>query len=578
MKTNWLVLLVAGFVLLSLPLYATGENEVQVEAAAAPGEPQYGGSVTVINAPTDKLGNPDRAYGSGPVVYWINHVCEKIHVGDVYQYGARGTGEFTFSNDYGLPLKYKKGGLVESWDITPDAVVFNFRKGVYWSGLSINSVMEEKREYTAEDYVFNLSRRLAPDAPQGSYFRGIEWVKEPYEEHIYAKDKYTAVIETNYFHADWDGILQGGGGQQCAPETVQAGPDKWENVVGTGPFYIKDYVPGSHIGYGKNPHYWQKAPIGGKEYDTPFLDEMTIPLIKDEATVVAALRTATLDAFLQMHMPHVASLDKTNPELEKHSFRWGLAATVALKLDQPPFDDIDVRRALFIGTNRAAVSAMVMEQDPVYHMWPMGTGWEGWGPIEDLPASAQELYTYDPEKAEQMLADAGYPNGFKIKMLTSTRWQLPDIAQLLAANWSEYGIEVEIETGDVSVVRSRGPKQDYEDTFLEIAVTHTPILFANIHYGTKGTRNWPGYGNEYVDSRLSEAVSEIDDAKRIQKMEEAFVRITEDVPAIPMALPPIMIYWWPWVQNFVGETWYHIHSPDYHNWWLDQDLKKQMGH
>ena len=161
----------------------------------------------------------------------------------------------------------------------------------------------------------------------------------------------------------------------------------------------------------------------------------------------------------------------------KHSFRWGLAATVALKLDQPPFDDINVRRALFIGTNRAAVSEMVMEQDPVYHMWPMGTGWEGWVPIEDLPASAQELYTYDPEKAKQMLADAGYPNGFQIKMLTSTRWQLPDIAQLLAANWADYGIEVEIETGDVSVVRSRGPKQDYEDTFLEIAVTHTPILF-----------------------------------------------------------------------------------------------------
>ena len=145
MNTRWLVLLVAGFALLGLPLYATGENEVQVEAAAAPGEPQYGGSVTVINAPTDKLGNPDRAYGSGPVVYWINHVCEKIHVGDVYQYGVRGTGEFTFSNDYGLPLKYKKGGLVESWDITPDAVVFNFRKGVYWSGLSINSVMDDKR-------------------------------------------------------------------------------------------------------------------------------------------------------------------------------------------------------------------------------------------------------------------------------------------------------------------------------------------------------------------------------------------------------------------------------------------------
>ena len=142
----------------------------------------------------------------------------------------------------------------------------------------------------------------------------------------------------------------------------------------------------------------------------------------------------------------------------------------------------------------------------------------------------------------------------------------------------DYGIEVEIETGDVSVVRSRGPKLDYEDTFLEIAVTHTPILFANIHYGTKGTRNWPGYSNEDVDTWLRDAVSEIDDAKRVQMMEEAFVRITEDVPAIPMALPPIMIYWWPWVQNFVGETWYHIHSPDYHNWWLDQDLKKEMGH
>ena len=581
MRQKILYVLAAALLVVALPLFASGEEESTAPAAEGTSEPQYGGTITVLNFLTDALGVPDPAYGSGSTGI-KNMVGERIHVGDVHQYGIRGNSAFTFTDDAGLPLPYKMGGVAESWEVTDDKVILHVRKGIMWSGESINDVMEP-RQVTAEDIVFHYRRVFDEASGSGGYIRGIDWIKKPEVESVYAMDEDTVVFETNYFNGNWDGTLQGGGGQLFAPESYAASePDKltWENMVGTGPFWVKEYVPGSHLTLGGNQLYWQKAIIDGKEYRTPFVDEYVMPMIKDETTAVAALQTATADAYLRVTPPHVPALERAFPDLQSRKSGAGLANVIAFDTTKSPFDNRDVRRALMIGTDRSAVNRMLMEPDLEYNMHPFAAGWEGWVPVDEMPESTRMLYTFDPELAKQMLADAGYPNGFEINVLVMNAYQNDDIAEIVADQWQDLGVTMNITVKDGSAVGKevRPPAHMEYDAVAWVMVTHTPILFAHTYYGTTGPRNAGYYRSEYFDERMLGAIREQDDAKRVQMLTEANLRQQDDVAAVPFAFPSWRTFWWPWVKNIHGEVWYHIHTPDAHNWWIDQTLKEEMGH
>ena len=552
-----------------------GEQEEEEEVITpAAGEPQYGGSLTVVLGTLTSLGYPNIAYGTGSGNL-SNYVMEKFYLNDLEKYGVRGTGECDFTMSGVPPLRFFKGGLAESWEVTPDKIVFHIRPGVYWTGLSINPVME-KREFTADDFAFNEYRRWSDPLCPGYAMLiagGKDWIKD-----IYALDKYTAVIETSFFHGDWHSILTASMGFMMAPENFEAGHDKWENLVGTGAFYVKAYVYGSHLTLGRNPDYWGTTTINGKEYQLPFIDELVFPLIGDATTATAALRTATVDAYTSVPMTTAVSLAKTNPDLLSFYQTWTGSTLACLRCDQPPFNNREVRRALFIGTNRDAISAMLL-QPGGYHRVPIAEWDEGWIPIEELPASAQELYTYDPVKAKQMLADAGFPNGFAMNILTRTDSQFPEIAEMLADMWEKLGIKVTINTGETSVVRAKANKLAFQDCYLDAGGWgYSPLQSVPIFFSSWATRPWCAYSNEYVDSRLKAAIQEFDTAKRVALLEEVFVRIIDDAPVISLSSSlNVVAMTWPWVKNYYGETNFQF-TPDIQNWWLDADLRAKMGY
>ena len=204
------------------------------------------------------------------------------------------------------------------------------RPGVFWTGLSVNPGVMERREYTAQDLATNLQRIL--ESPRGGGVVSSDFIATPYSESIYAQDEHTAIIEFKQFYFEWwTNILLSF--EQMAPEVIAAGPKDWHNLVGTGPFAIKEYVSGSHIAYQRNPDYWKTTVIDGKEYQTPFVDEMVWPFIADESTQIAALRTATLDAHLNVDVAHQASLDRTSPDLLKIEQPSGDANFIVLRAD-----------------------------------------------------------------------------------------------------------------------------------------------------------------------------------------------------------------------------------------------------
>jgi peptide/nickel transport system substrate-binding protein len=303
-------------------------------------KPKYGGSITILETLTESAGSPQPigGLGTGATDQFRLKVMEKGLAGDIYQYGAFGNGTFLFKDDVGTPLRYATGVLWESWDITPNLITFHIRPGIYWTGESINPGVMDKREYTAEDYKYSLLRRLDADNPQyAGYFAGIDYVVEPWVDHVRVVDKYTVEVDTNYYHSQWDSIFVGGAGRQMARENWEAGGDDWNNLVGTGPFIMDEFVQGSHVTVRRNPDYWQKCPINGKLYPTPFLDEVVMPMILDESTAAAALRTGTVDVFVKIKAQHVASLDQTNPELNKIVYL-GNVHGVRFNTSNPPLD------------------------------------------------------------------------------------------------------------------------------------------------------------------------------------------------------------------------------------------------
>jgi peptide/nickel transport system substrate-binding protein len=305
-------------------------------------------------------------------------------------------------------------------------------------------------------------------------------------------------------------------------------------------------------------------------------------MILDESTAAAALRTGTVDVFVKIKAQHVASLDQTNPELNKIVYL-GNVHGVRFNTSNPPLDQKEVRRALHIGTDREAVNRMQMNPDTLHHRYPMGDAWPGWVAMEDMPESAQMLYDYNPDLARQMLDDAGLPATFKLTAVG--RSDGSDIAELLMSQWADLGIELTfdiIDSAAYSATYYRGNTETgtplTHDMIIGGTVIHTPVFFAYRYFHSDGPRNCGYYSHPMVDEKLDAASKEEDPEKLRLMMEEAFVQIVEDASNIPFANTPQYHYWWPWVKNCFGEAWYYHRSADVHNWWLDEELKESMGY
>ena len=236
-----------------------------------------------------------------------------------------------------------------------------------------------------------------------------------------------------------------------------------------------------------------------------------------------------------------------------------------------------------IGTDRKGITEAIMGR-PWAHFSPIDQGHEGHVPLEKLPASNQELFNYDVAKAKKMLADAGYPNGFKAHVILSTRELCSDLAERLASEWkSNYGIELTLEVVDTPIAASTAAATpDKWDAFLEWHITLPPFTALRNYYHSSSippekTTNLSFYNNPEVDSLLEKAEKTFDDAERQRTMEELFAKITDDAPILPIPFRGVYAAWWPWVKNFYGENYYWWAEPPYDLVWIDQNLKKQMG-
>ncbi|RJQ74404.1 MAG: ABC transporter substrate-binding protein [Desulfobacteraceae bacterium] len=558
-------LLAASLLLAAWPLCAGAE------------EPQYGGTLRVLSQ-----------YPYIPALSWDNYdwnwkhakdtglVLEHLMVGDL-QKGPRGTNGYHFKSNAWWPPEFRTGELAESWQVEKDPlrVVFKLRKGVYWQAKP--GVMEA-RELVADDVVYSMQRILqSPKAIKGYTYYVDRWE---------AIDKYTVALYMKEWNENWwyhftmsyYGAIQ-------PPEMDKAGAKKWENLCGTGPYMLESYDSGVGMVYAKNPKYWGKELVKGKPYQLPFTDSIRELLIRDEASRISALRTGQVDLMMNIFWRDVESLKKSCPDLKWDKYLAPSPATFALRNDTKPFDDIRVRRALNLAINQQEILEKYWEGNAelIGYPYPADWGLEYYTPLGKLPQEVQELFSYNPKKAKQLLAEAGYPKGFEFttQVSSGTQWTV-ELGQLLVAYLAKVGITMKLDTMEYPAYLSKMTSKTHTAGYLFTNDTGNPLAVLRKNFETGETWNPYMYNDPVFNKELSELRGNISmsDAERRERYRKLNVYMLGQAPAVWLPGQYNYVAWWPWVKNYYGEQRVGCirPAPIWASIWIDQNLKKKMGY
>jgi peptide/nickel transport system substrate-binding protein len=543
----------------------------QAETGAKAG--MYGGTLTIAH--TGSKGDPaspaqdDTQVGS--IANWGGAVWEHLIIGDMAKWGKMGNGEFPFEvSDY-IPDKYVKGQMLEGWDVTPQRAELYLKKGIKWYADHVNWM--ETREVTAEDIAFDINKFW--HNPWGKRFNGV------LAKDAYAKDKYTVVCEFETFNNQF--LYYIGWEDRAAytpPELEDNDPKVWTNQVGSGPFWIESYTPGVSMVYKKNPVYYDTTVIDGKEYQMPFVDTMIQPIIPDDATRLAAFRTGKIDWYSGPSSNLWDDYEAIGDGVNMDSFNNGNGKVVWMNNKVEPFNNPDVRRALSVGTDRMPIAKLIRSEDLPIRYWPQPPNTPGFVPDNKLPADVAQLWKYDVNKAKQMLAEAGYPNGFKTEMMVRSEALNQDIGAILQEQWRKIGVETTINVQqpaafdrDVYAVEYKGVAiPDGFDAANPIAVLSSEGLTGEYY-------NIAGYSNLEYDRVVKELLQEFDLDRQNELIKEASLIIMKDAAYLPLAVKAYRVYWWDWVKNYFGE--FSLSDGGKHAMmayvWLDQERKKALG-
>jgi len=551
----------------ALGLALAGTAQAQQE------KPQYGGTLEVgtVYVTLSAL-SFDPADWNWKLNHDTGQFYEQLFAADLSQ-SKRNGGKYPFYADAWLPSDAIRGELAEKWvwSDNPLKLTIDLRKGVMFPEKP--GVMKE-RELTAEDVVFAFNRLVNSPKKIAGYFDHVEKVE--------ATGKYTVVFTFKYFNAEWDYRFGWGYYSTITPkEVADAGATNWKNVNGTGPFTLSDFVQGSSNTYSKNPIYWDKEKIDGVEYKLPFLDKVVYRTIKDEATYLTALRTAKLDLLENIRWSAADDLKKTTPQLKWSRWLSMSGQFLAMRVDTKPFDDIRVRRALNMAVNKQEIVKAYYGGNAELFAYPQHPDYLGYfEPLEAMPESVRELYTYNPDKAKKLLAEAGFPKGFSFKVqVCSCNPDHMDLLPLVSAYLEAVGVKLEIQPMEYAAFLSAmTTKTNAPGYFMNNGHTN-PTTTIRKSFVTKEVWNPSQYSDPAFDKKVADMYLERDEAKR-QVMIKALTReILEKTPYIWLPTPYIYTAWWPWVKGYNGELRAGAVRPGpiYARMWVDQDLKKKMG-
>lgn len=409
--------------------------------------------------------------------------------------------------------------LAESWEISDDYLVWTFhlRQGVQFH--------HGYGELTADDVVYSLERSADPDRSTFSsdyvIFEKFEAV-DPYTVEITLKDP-VPEIQVLAFLTDYQG-----GYIVSKAAAEEYGNDFRTNPIGTGPFQLKEYRSRELVRYEPNKEYFRGE---------PYLEEFTIRLMPELRSRELAFQTGELDIIVGARESWWVEDIREFPGTVVDVVGPVEMRTLHFNMSRPPFDDIRIRQAIAYSIDAEEICEVIGAEVTTITYSPVPP--EYYASTDDV-----KKYHYDPEKATELLAEAGHPDGIHLGTVISTeRDTLLAPMQIIQDQLARNNIRIDLEVVDHTTFHERirenlsgmvlygaarfpTPDQYLTQFYHSRSIVGTPTAVTNFsHYGDV----LPG-----IDHLIDGARVELDVDKQWDMWVEAQQQIMEDLPTYPI--------------------------------------------
>ena len=423
--------------------------------------------------------------------------------------------------------------LATSWEQTsPTVWRFHLRAGVKW---------QDGSPFSADDVVFTLKRIQAPDS---SMRAPLSPVKEARKIDDLTVEFETFLPDPIFLQEQTNLLIMSKAWCEAHDSTVPVTIGKADNyalhyAMGTGPFSQVSREPDRKTVLEKNPLWWDKP-----EHN---VDRVEFNVIASAPTRVAALLSGEVDMIYSVPPQDIARIKQTEglqilqtPELRTIYLGMNQSRDELPSSDikgKNPFRDLKVREAVALAIDEPAIASRVMLGlgRPTAEMW--GPGVIGYDAALDVRPKA------DPAKAKQLLADAGYPNGFKIGLdCPNDRYVMDEqICTAIVPMLARIGIKVDLHTQTKTKFFSQILAPNYDTDFWMLGWTPATYDAHNVLYTLLGTRNGKrgevnvgGYSNPTLDDLIEKIGTETDVTKRSAMLHQSIEIIQRDMPTIPL--------------------------------------------
>ncbi len=538
------MMILVSMLLLVLMSGCGKKPEVPTDDPAPPpvtGEPVYGGTLTRVTL----LGDPDNL---DPIVLMSTNtrmVTSTIFDSLLYLNAEEGKAE---------------PGIAEEFDVDGLVYTFKIREGVKF---------HNGREVTAEDIKYSLERLANPAnaSPNMGMLKDVLGYQDLQEgkadglEGIEILGSHSVRITLDNPNTQFLFDLAHQATSIVPKEEVERTDRSFsDNPVGTGPFKFKSWVQDNNVTLDANPDYFRGR---------PYLDELVFRVIKEASTREAEFDSGKLDMFVVLdtqyqkyknHPVHAANLVEVPELFTRH---WGFHNQKA------PFDDVRVRQALNYAIDKEAIINVVQGGKAFPAVGYLPTSNAGFDP-------ALKGYEYNPEKAKQLMTDAGYPDGFHFNLITTefAGYGVP-VLEAVIGYFNEIGVTFDTEVMTSGALSSTAFDGDYEVYTYSQGGWISPVMylrhaFHSSNWGNPGNRT--RYKNDKVDQLLDEALATDDFDKMIRLVREADKLILEDAPMIFLNYNKAVMASQPWVRG-VRPIPTDIDLQPMHLIWIDPSAK-----
>ena len=426
-----------------------------------------------------------------------------------------------------LATKYERGNDNQTF-------TFHLREGVKFSDGS---------PMTAKDVAFSINRARKSG-------KGLTYIDAPIKS-VTATDPATVVVKTKYpwspLVADISLFVNG-----VIPDNFGGKSEKefFKNPIGTGPFKLAEWRKGDTLKLVRNDNYWQK----GK----PYLDSVTFKNVSDDNQRVLQVKGGQAQIIRFPPFSALKSLEAT-PNVQAKAFPSTRVDYILMNQKVKPYDDVHVRRAISLATDREAMTKAVL----------FGNGKPAdsyLAPTEPFYKADAAAYAHDLAKAKEEMSQSSVPNGFNTEFLTNSG---DKVAELLQQQLGQIGIKMKIRTVDTNQLFGTQQKGDYEmtDEYWTEDIPD-PDERTGWFLGEEASNDYFTYHkNPQLKALVNKSEQIFDPDQRGALYDQIQTKHAEGMPQVPLYYSPYQYAWSDKVKDFFVSPLGNYHLEDA---WLDR--------